>query len=95
MAIDEVQLAANLPSLIKYLYDTYSVKFIITGSSSYYLKSTFSESLAGRKRIFEMYLLSFKELMVFKEAGQVTLINTSGNPTGQPAILPTQIRTGG
>jgi predicted AAA+ superfamily ATPase len=68
MAIDEIQLAANLPSLVKYLYDTYSVKFIITGSSSYYLKNTFSESLAGRKRIFEMYPLSFKEFMVFKEA---------------------------
>ena len=67
IAIDEIQLVPGLPSLIKYLYDTYRVKFIVTGSSSYYLKNTFSESLAGRKRIFEMYPLSFSEFLVFKE----------------------------
>lgn len=67
IAIDEIQLIENLPSLIKYLYDTYSVKFIVTGSSSYYMKNKFSESLAGRKKIFEMYPLSFKEFLIFKE----------------------------
>ncbi|MGY4383058.1 putative AAA+ superfamily ATPase [Pedobacter sp. UYP24] len=67
IALDEIQLVENLPSVIKYLYDTYSVKFIVTGSSSYYMKNQFSESLAGRKRIFEMYPLSFKEFLEFKE----------------------------
>jgi predicted AAA+ superfamily ATPase len=67
IAIDEIQLVSGLPSLIKYLYDTYEVKFIVTGSSSYYLKNTFSESLAGRKRIFEMHPLSFREFLAFKE----------------------------
>jgi hypothetical protein len=67
IAIDEIQLVSVLPSLIKYLYDTYQVKFIVTGSSSYYLKNTFSESLAGRKRIFEMYPLSFSEFLAFKQ----------------------------
>ena len=69
IALDEIQLAENLPSLIKYIYDTYNVKFIVTGSSSYYMKNQFSESLAGRKRIFEMYPLSFKEFLHFKKAG--------------------------
>ncbi len=55
IALDEIQLVENLPSLIKYIYDTYNVKFIVTGSSSYYMKNQFSESLAGRKKIFEMY----------------------------------------
>ncbi|MFT4093751.1 MAG: ATP-binding protein [Niabella sp.] len=67
IALDEIQLVENLPSLIKYLYDTYGVKFIVTGSSSYYMKNTFSESLAGRKKIFELYPLSFKEFLVFKK----------------------------
>lgn len=67
IAIDEIQLVENLPSVIKYLYDTYSIKFIVTGSSSYYMKNRFSESLAGRKRIFEMHPLSFKEFLVFKD----------------------------
>ena len=68
IALDEIQLVENLPSVIKYLYDTYSIKFIVTGSSSYYMKNQFSESLAGRKRIFEMYPLSFHEFLVFKNA---------------------------
>jgi len=66
IALDEIQLVENLPSVIKYFYDTYGVKFIVTGSSSYYMKNRFSESLAGRKRIFEMYPLSFSEFLSFK-----------------------------
>jgi hypothetical protein len=67
IALDEIQLVAGLPSLIKYFYDTYGIKFIVTGSSSYYIKNMFSESLAGRKRIFELHPLSFHEFMIFKE----------------------------
>ncbi|MFN7910527.1 MAG: ATP-binding protein [Bacteroidota bacterium] len=66
IALDEIQLIKNLPSFIKYIYDTYKVKFIVTGSSSYYLKNQFTESLAGRKLIYEMYPLSFDEFLVFK-----------------------------
>lgn len=64
--LDEIQLVKNMPSVIKYLYDTYQIKFIVTGSSSYYLKNLFSESLAGRKKIFELYPLDFAEFMTFK-----------------------------
>lgn len=67
IALDEIQLIENLPSFIKYVYDTYNVKFIVTGSSSYYMKNHFSESLAGRKRIFEMFPLSFPEFLQFKK----------------------------
>jgi hypothetical protein len=66
IGIDEIQLVPNLPSVVKYLYDTYDVKFILTGSSSYYLKNRFDESLAGRKRLFEVYPLSFGEMLTFK-----------------------------
>jgi predicted AAA+ superfamily ATPase len=65
IAIDEIQLVPNLPSVLKYLYDTYDIKFIVTGSSAYYMKNMFSESLAGRKRLFEVYPLSFNELLSF------------------------------
>jgi len=66
VALDEIQLVPNSPSVIKSLYDTYNIKFIVTGSSSFYLKNHFSESLAGRKQIFEMYTLDFEEFLVFK-----------------------------
>jgi len=43
-------------------YDHRNVKFLLTGSSSYYL-----DSLAGRKIIFEIYPLDFAEFLVFKQ----------------------------
>ncbi|MFA5961157.1 MAG: ATP-binding protein [Parcubacteria group bacterium] len=65
LAIDEIQMFPAIASILKYLYDTFDVKFIVTGSSSYYLKNLFSESLAGRKKIFEIYPLDFGEYLVF------------------------------
>ena len=66
VALDEIQLVPQSTSVIKYLYDTYGTKFIVTGSSSFYLKNQFSESLAGRKRIFEMFPLDFAEFVAIK-----------------------------
>lgn len=67
IAIDEVQFLPSISSVIKYLYDNYQIKFLITGSSSYYIKNLFSESLAGRKKVFELHTLNFSEFLVFKE----------------------------
>jgi len=69
LALDEIQLVPNITSVIKYIYDTYDVKFIVTGSSSFYMKEQFSESLAGRKQLFELWPLSFDEFLEFKNAG--------------------------
>lgn len=69
IALDEIQLAPDSPSAIKYLSDHHNIKFIVTGSSSYYLKNLFSESLSGRKKIFELYPLDFGEFLTFKEIG--------------------------
>jgi predicted AAA+ superfamily ATPase len=65
--IDEIQTAPGVVKAIKYLYDHYNVKFFLTGSSSFYLKNLFSESLAGRKIIFELFPLDFQEFLIFKE----------------------------
>src|SRR3989339_607658 len=67
IALDEIQLVKELPSAIKYLYDHYDIKWILTGSSSYYIKHLFTESLAGRKKIFELFPLNFSEFLTFKE----------------------------
>src|SRR3989344_72067 len=53
--LDEVQNLPDISRVVKYLYDHWQVKFVLTGSSSFYLKNLFPESLAGRKIIFEMY----------------------------------------
>lgn len=68
IALDEIQLVKALPSIIKNFYDTYGIKFIVSGSSSFYIKNHFSESLAGRKKIFEMWPLTFREFLEFKGA---------------------------
>ena len=67
LALDEIQLVPEIVSVIKYLYDKYTIKFILTGSSSFYLKNLFSESLSGRKKIFELYPLNFSELLTFND----------------------------
>lgn len=69
--LDEIQWVKQLPSIVKYLMDTYRIKFILSGSSSFYLKNQFSESLAGRKYIFELYPLTFSEFLRFKNAPPV------------------------
>jgi len=69
--IDEVQNLPDLSRVVKYLYDHWNVKFFLTGSSSYYLRNLFPESLAGRKMIFELFPLNFSEFLVFKEVNRV------------------------
>lgn len=65
--LDEVQNLPGISRVAKYLYDHWDVKFVLTGSSSYYLRNLFPESLAGRKIIFELFPLSFAEFLVFKQ----------------------------
>ncbi|RLD66046.1 MAG: ATP-binding protein [Bacteroidetes bacterium] len=64
--LDEIQLVKNIGSVLKYLYDNYPIKFVVTGSSSFYMKGTLSESLAGRKILFDLWPLSFDEFLTFK-----------------------------
>lgn len=80
IAIDEIQLLPPIASFIKYYHDHYPVKFIVTGSSSYYLKNQFTESLAGRKRIFEMYPLDFSEFLHFKGVDEKPLMGQRFQP---------------
>ncbi len=69
--LDEIQAKPDIVKPVKYLYDHYNVKFFLTGSSSFYLKNLFPESLAGRKIIFELYPLDFKEFCLFKKTKKV------------------------
>ena len=75
VALDEIQTMPKIPSVIKYLHDHYNIKFILTGSSSYYLKNFFTESLAGRKKLFELFPLDFGEFLTFKNVSYKRLEN--------------------
>ncbi len=68
LLIDEVQYADDPSNFLKYIFDKYheDLKIIATGSSAFYMDKKFRDSLAGRKRIFELQTLSFEELLLFK-----------------------------
>src|SRR3989344_4878074 len=65
--IDEIQRKENAGLFLKGIYDMQlPYKFIVSGSGSLELKEKIHESLAGRKRVFELPTLSFEELVAFK-----------------------------
>jgi len=67
--VDEVQYLNNPSNFLKYLFDEHKekLKLIISGSSAFYLDRKFKDSLAGRKKIFNVYTLSFREFLKFKK----------------------------
>jgi len=66
--IDEIQYLNNPSSLLKLLADHHKyIQLIVSGSSSFDIKSKFSDSLVGRTVNFEIYNLSFPEFLRFKK----------------------------
>ena len=65
--IDEIQNFPEITRVIKYLIDHNGVKFYLTGSSNFYLKNLFPESLSGRKFLYELSPMGFQEYLYFKD----------------------------
>lgn len=65
--IDEVQYLSNPSNLLKLLADSQpNLKLIVSGSSTLEIRRKFSDSLAGRKLVFEIYPLNFAEFLEFR-----------------------------
>ena len=65
--IDEIQRKENAGIFLKGIYDMQTpYKFIVSGSGSLELKEKVHESLAGRKRMFELNTVSLKEFANFR-----------------------------
>lgn len=66
--IDEVQYLDDPSHFLKYHYDAAGeqIKFVVTGSSHFYIDRKFKDSMAGRKRIFELPTLSLEEVLHFR-----------------------------
>lgn len=73
--IDEIQYLDDATNFLKLLYDEHAdrLKIIATGSSAFYIDRQFKDSLAGRKKIFELQTLDFEEFLLFKN--QENLLN--------------------
>ena len=66
--IDEVQYLQSPSNFLKLLYDEYAdkIKIVATGSSAFYLDKSFTDSLAGRKRIFWLKPCNFDEYLALR-----------------------------
>src|SRR3989344_492195 len=65
--IDEIQRKEDAGLFLKGLYDmNLPYKFIVSGSGSVELKEKIHESLAGRKRLFELSTVSFIEFVNYR-----------------------------
>lgn len=65
--IDEFQLGQEGGQKLKYLFDTTSIKFIISGSSSFEIKHQTGKYMVGRMLNFDLFPLSFREYLSFKK----------------------------
>ena len=71
--IDEIQRKDNAGLFLKGLYDQgLPWKLVVSGSGSIELKEKLSESLAGRKRMFELKTVSFGEFVDFRTGYRYT-----------------------
>jgi hypothetical protein len=65
--IDEIQYLNDPSSFLKLMIDHHpEIQLIVSGSSSFNIKSKFSDSLVGRTVDFEIFPLSFAEFLRFK-----------------------------
>jgi len=70
--LDEFQKYHNMTRIMKNVYDNLNnVKIYASGSSSLMIKNQVQESLAGRKKINEIYSLDFEEFLWFKGGGDL------------------------
>ena len=66
--MDEIQYLDDPTNFLKFHYDTMGerLKFVVTGSSHFYIDKKFKDSMAGRKRIFELPTLGLDEVLHFR-----------------------------
>lgn len=72
--LDEIQYSKNWQHILKRYYDTEPrIKFVISGSSSLFLRKKTTESLAGRIYEFILPTLSFEEYLELKKTDKALL----------------------
>ena len=79
--IDEIQYLDNPSSFLKLIADHYkNIHLIVSGSSTFDIKTKFTNSLAGRTLTFEVFPLSFEEFLIFKESvyTNITKLSSAG-----------------
>ncbi len=78
--IDEFQYAKEGGKNLKYLYDRFSIKILISGSSASELTVQSIRYLVGRIFVFTLYPLSFEEYLTWKEPALARIIHETVTP---------------
>lgn len=87
--IDEIQYLNDPSNFLKLLFDEHAhkIKLIVTGSSAFYLDKKFNDSLAGRKRIFNLLTCNFEEYLELSNKPQmVEEINRLNQQSGAKSL---------
>jgi predicted AAA+ superfamily ATPase len=89
--VDEVQYLDDPSNFLKHLYDEHAaqIKIVASGSSAFYIDDRFTDSLAGRKKIFHLYTCSFDEYLLL--SGKPELLEEKNRLTDHTDTKSTQI----
>lgn len=89
--VDEIQYLDDPSNFLKLLYDEQAekLKIIATGSSAFYLDQQFKDSMAGRKRIFQLLTCSFDEYLEL--SGKPHLLDAKKSLLKRPDAKSTQL----
>lgn len=70
--LDEVHYLKNPSNMLKIIHDHHpKIHLIVSGSSSFAIRRKFDDILTGRKRVFQLFPLSFEEYLRFKGAKEL------------------------
>jgi len=89
--VDEVQYLDDPSNFLKLLYDDHAekIKIIASGSSAFYMDDKFRDSLAGRKRIFQLFTCSFVEYLEL--SGKTELLQEKNRLSENPKSKSTKM----
>lgn len=89
--VDEIQYLNDPSDFLKLLYDEHSdhIKIVATGSSAFYIDSKLKDSLAGRKKLFQLFTCSFDEHLLL--SGKSDLLEEKKRLTDRPDYKSTLI----
>lgn len=73
---DEIQIVENWERFVRRIYDNFSQNIFITGSSSKLLSYEIASSLRGRSVSYEIFPLSFREYLRFKNVAYANVSST-------------------
>ncbi len=93
--IDEIQIFSNWEVFIKSKYENSNIKFIITGSNSSLLSSSYATLLTGRVLKLKLYSFNFKEFLEYKKIDISTKIQVVKNKIKLKRAVDEYLKWGG